>query len=108
MIRYFDASALVKRYIDESVSVDKMASMAGLGRRTFLRRFQRATGLKTTEYVQHLAVGRARELLEMTSKTQQEVAWDVGDEDAGAFRRVFIKLMGLSPGEYRRRFGALG
>ena len=34
-----------------------------------------------------------------------EISWKVGYEDPGAFRRVFQKIIGLSPGEYRRRFG---
>ncbi len=69
-----------------------------------MRRFQRATGLKTTEYLQHLAIGKARSLLELSTMSRQEVAWEVGCEDSSAFRRVFVKLMGLSPSEYRRRF----
>ncbi len=89
-----------------SVSVDEMAKEAGLGRRTFLRRFLSATGMHTTPYLQQVRVALARELLEQTSKSQQEVAWAVGYEDATAFRRVFLKHMGLSPGEYRRRFRA--
>jgi len=34
----------------------------------------------------------------------KEIAWKVGYEDYGAFRRVFQKVMGLSPGDYRLRF----
>jgi transcriptional regulator GlxA family with amidase domain len=89
------------------VSLAAMASRAGLEARTFLRRFRKATGLKPTEYCQQLRVGKARELLESTSRTIDQVAWDVGYEDAGAFRKVFHKVMGLTPGDYRGRFGQL-
>lgn len=85
--------------------VPELAARARLGERTFLRRFQKATGLTPTEYIQHLRVGRARELLEQTELALDEVAWRVGYVDAGAFRKVFLRLMGLTPGEYRRRFG---
>jgi transcriptional regulator GlxA family with amidase domain len=88
------------------VSMAEMAQRAGLGERTFLRRFHKATGLKPTEYCQHLRVGKAREMLEFTSRTVEQVAWAVGYEDAGAFRKVFHKVTGLSPGDYRRRFSA--
>ena len=88
------------------VSLAAMAHRAGLEERTFLRRFRKATGLKPTEYCQQLRVGKAREMLELTSRTIDQVAWDVGYEDAGAFRKVFQKVMGLTPGEYRSRFGA--
>ncbi|MEM7157581.1 MAG: GlxA family transcriptional regulator [Myxococcota bacterium] len=97
----------LQRVAGDNVSVEDMAAKARLGRRTFLRRFQRATGLKTGDYLQHLRVGNARELLERGDHTQEEVAWAVGYADPGAFRRVFVKLMGLSPAEYRRRFQAV-
>jgi transcriptional regulator GlxA family with amidase domain len=83
-----------------------MAATAGLEERTFLRRFRKATGLKPTEYCQHLRIAKAREMLEFTRQTVERIAWDVGYEDPGAFRKVFSKITGLSPGDYRRRFGA--
>ena len=79
--------------------------MAGLEERTFLRRFRAATGLKPTEYAQHLRVGKARELLEFTNRPVDQIAWSVGYEDPGAFRKVFHRIVGLSPGDYRNRFG---
>ncbi|WP_277372635.1 GlxA family transcriptional regulator [Pseudomonas sp. AA-38] len=88
----------------EAVLAD-MAARAGLGERTFLRRFRAATGLKPTEYCQQLRVTKARELLEFTRQSIDQVAWQVGYRDSGAFRKVFARLVGLSPGDYRRRFG---
>ncbi|WP_374370505.1 GlxA family transcriptional regulator [Dongia sp.] len=87
------------------VSIATMARKAGLEERTFLRRFTRATGMKPTEYCQHLRIGKAREMLELDNRPIDQVAWEVGYADTGAFRKVFIKVMGLTPGEYRRRFG---
>ena len=46
------------------VAVPAMASEAGMEERTFQRRFKAATGMTPVEYVQHLRVGKARELLE--------------------------------------------
>lgn len=86
------------------VSLPEMAARARLGERTFLRRFQKATGLRPTEYLQLLRVGKARELLEQSDLAVEEIAWRVGYEDTGAFRKVFQRVMGLTPGEYRRRF----
>lgn len=86
-------------------SLASMAARAGLGERTFLRRFRAATGLKPTEYCQQLRVTKARELLEFTRQSIDQVAWQVGYRDSGAFRKVFARLVGVSPGDYRRRFG---
>ncbi|MCY1526932.1 HTH-type transcriptional regulator CdhR [compost metagenome] len=87
------------------VTSSAMAAHAGLGERTFLRRFHTATGLRPIEYCQHLRVAKARELLEFTNRTVEQIAWEMGYQDPGAFRKVFHKVVGLSPRDYRRRFG---
>ncbi|AUZ48374.1 GlxA family transcriptional regulator [Pseudomonas orientalis] len=87
------------------VSIAAMAQEAGLEERTFLRRFRSATGLKPTEYCQHLRVGKARQLLELTNGTIDHIAWTVGYQDPGAFRTTFKKITGLTPSDYRSRFG---
>lgn len=89
-----------------SVSVADMAREASLEERTFLRRFKAATGVKPNEYAQCVRMEKARELLQFTKRTVDQIAWSVGYEDSTAFRRVFNRLVGLSPGDYRRRFGA--
>ncbi|MCG6576318.1 GlxA family transcriptional regulator [Pseudomonas sp. AF32] len=87
------------------VSLGTMAERAGLEERTFLRRFRAATGLKPTEYCQHLRVGKAREMLEFTNGTIDHIAWTVGYQDPSAFRTTFKKITGLTPSDYRARFG---
>ncbi|MDP3783952.1 MAG: GlxA family transcriptional regulator [Sphingopyxis sp.] len=90
------------------VAVPAMASEAGMEERTFQRRFKAATGMTPVEYVQHLRVGKARELLEFTRRTVDQIAWGVGYEDAAAFRKLFHRIIGLSPHEYRQRFATPG
>jgi len=87
-----------------SLTVAALAACAKLGERTFLRRFRQATGLKPIEYVRHLRMDKAREALEFSALGINEIAWAVGYEDQGAFRKVFRRILGLSPGEYRRHF----
>ena len=81
-----------------------MAERAGLGERTFLRRFQKATGINPTEYCQRLRIVKSRELLERSHMTIEQVAWQSGYEDPKTYRKVFRKILGLSPAEYRIRF----
>lgn len=83
-----------------------LAAKAGLEKRTFLRRFQQATGLTSTSYAQRLRIGKARELLQFSRSPVDTVAWEVGYSDPAAFRKVFLRVVGLSPSEYRRRFHA--
>lgn len=85
-------------------SVDALAKRAGLGERTFLRRFAKATGMNPSEYSQRLRITRGRELLEFTRDSVDQIALAVGYEDTSGFRRTFKRVIGLSPTEYRRRF----
>jgi transcriptional regulator GlxA family with amidase domain len=43
-------------------------------------------------------------MLEFTSQTVDQIARTIGYEDPASFRRVFQRVMGLSPSDYRRRF----
>ena len=95
----------LQQHLAEDTSVTAMATRVNLVKRTFLRRFHKATGMTPTRYLQHLRVGKARESLEISPLTVNEIAWRVGYEDPGSFRKVFQRLMGLAPGDYRRRFG---
>ncbi|MFK0096419.1 GlxA family transcriptional regulator [Pseudomonas sp. NPDC090592] len=85
-----------------------MAACAGLEARTFLRRFRTATGLRPTEYCQQVRVGRACRLLEFTRRNVEQIAWGVGYQDPSAFRKVFQRITGLTPSDYRRRFAVPG
>ncbi|AKT41446.1 GlxA family transcriptional regulator [Chondromyces crocatus] len=89
----------------EKIDVAAMAQQAKLTERTFVRRFQRATGHAPGTYLQLLRVESARHLLERSPHSFDEIAWRLGYGDPGAFRRIFVNVMGLTPGEYRRRFG---
>jgi LysR family hca operon transcriptional activator len=86
------------------ISLASMAA-AGLERRTFLRRFAKATGMTPIEYCRAVRIARARELLESGNTPQKEIAQSLGYEDVASFARVFRKVTGSAPGDYRRRFG---
>ena len=84
-------------------SLKSMVDRAQLNERTLIRRFLRATGLRPTEYCQHLRLNKARDLLELTDKTIDEISCAVGYENPGALRKIFLKHLGLSPSQYRSR-----
>lgn len=83
-----------------------LADQAGLEERTFLRRFQNATGMTATDYAQRLRVAKAQELLQFGHLPIERISWECGYSDAGSFRKIFFRIVGLTPGEYRRRFRA--
>jgi transcriptional regulator GlxA family with amidase domain len=92
---------------ERPVTVADIARHAGLEPRTFLRRFVQATGMKPSEYQQRLRMSRARERLEFSRSSVEAIAASVGYDDARGFRRVFHKIVGLTPADYRRRFSQL-
>ena len=63
--------------------------------------------MKPSEYLQRLRVSRARELLEFSRSTVDEVAVAIGYQDVRGFHRVFHKIVGLTPSDYRRRFSRI-
>ncbi|MDE1164836.1 MAG: helix-turn-helix domain-containing protein [Pseudomonas sp.] len=89
----------------KGITLDEMAACAGLEPRTFLRKFHACTGLKPTEYCQHLRVGRACDQLASTQRSIAQVSWSVGYGDEGALRKVFLRITGYSLSDYREQFG---
>ncbi len=94
----------MKKNSSESISVTMLADIAGLGQRTFARRFKKATGDTPLEYLQHLRLGKARTLLETTDEPVDAITYLTGYEDVSSFRRLFKKATGLSPTAYRKKF----
>ena len=84
--------------------VASMTERSGLPARTFARRFRRATGYTPIAYVQTLRIEEAKQMLEATDEAIETVAEEVGYQDVAAFRRLFKRLTGVSPGRYRDRF----
>ncbi len=84
--------------------LDALARDHGMSRRTFERRFKTATGDTPLLYLQRVRVEAARRLLEKGGRTFDEIAYRVGYEDSGFFRKVFVKHTGLRPGEYKIKF----
>lgn len=86
-------------------SLASMAAIAGLQRRTFLRRFANATNMTPLEYCRRVRIARARELLISGDTPQKAIAQSLGYGDVASFARVFRKATGSAPGAYRKRFG---
>jgi transcriptional regulator GlxA family with amidase domain len=91
----------------EANSVARMVAKTGLPERTFKRRFKAATGYAPVDYVQTLRVEEAKQLLEASSDTVDAVAAAVGYEDPTFFRRLFKRMAGISPAQYRQRFQSI-
>lgn len=83
--------------------VSAMVERSGLTERSFKRRFPAATGYTPVEYVQALRIEEAKQMLETEDSGIEEIAALVGYEDPTFFRRLFKRLAGVTPAQYRQR-----
>lgn len=84
--------------------VAEMTLRSGLSARAFERRFRQATGLSPIGYVQQFRIEEAKRRLERADTPIDQISWEVGYEDAAAFRRLFKRIARVTPGTYRRKF----
>ncbi len=87
----------------ESFSLSEMALSVGLSVPHFSELFRNGMGYPPVEYFNRLRIQKACRLLELTTETIQEVAGESGYSDQYYFSRVFRKIMGVSPSEYRNK-----
>ena len=98
----------VQDYIEKKcknkITVDELSDKFGIGRRTFERRFKKATSNTVAEYIQRVKIEAAKKQLELSRKTIGEVMHAVGYSDTKAFRDVFKKITGMSPVDYKNKY----
>lgn len=102
--RILKAQQLMEESLAAPVSIDGIASEVALSPRHFKRRFKSATGDSPLAYLQNLRVETAKKHLEGGSESVNEIAYKVGYEDVNSFRKVFKKIAGMSPKDYRSKF----
>lgn len=95
----------LQEHFPEDISIEAMASRAGMGQRNFIRRFKAATGHLPGAYLQKLRVAAAKDMLERGARSVQAVSSAVGYDDVAFFRALFKRHTGMTPGEYRAQFG---
>ena len=88
----------------EKITVERLADMVTVGRRSFERRFKKATNNTVVEYIQRVKIEAAKRSFESSHKNINEVMFGVGYTDTKAFRTVFKKITGLTPIEYRNKY----
>jgi transcriptional regulator GlxA family with amidase domain len=98
------AQEFIEKNFEEKISVDQLADMFAVGRRSLERRFKKATSNTVSEYIQRVKIEAAKKDLETGRKNINEVMYDVGYSDIKAFRTIFKKITGLSPIEYRNKY----
>ena len=97
------ALAKMQEKLDQPLSIETLAQECNLSVRQFLRIFSQIQGMSPVEWRTHLRVERAGILLARTDESITEIASRVGCPDPNYFSRLFRKVVGTSPREYRRK-----
>ena len=98
------AARWMARQSARSFTTLELAAAHHVSYRTLHRRFTEAAGMPPLAYLQALRVEHAKELLESTRLSLEQILEQIGYSDAAAFRRLFMRSTGLSPAQFRQRF----
>jgi AraC family transcriptional regulator len=91
----------VEANLEESISIERLAGLAGLSRCHFARAFKRSEGVSPRHFLLLRRVRRAQELLVKTDLPLAQIAIAAGFADQSHCSRRFRELVGTTPGKYR-------
>ncbi|WP_145147720.1 response regulator [Paenibacillus xylanexedens] len=91
----------VKENLEKDLSLVRLAELHHFNPSYLSRFFKQEMGINVSEFIDDCRIRRAKELLQNTNLMVREVALQVGYEAAHSFTRLFKKLTGMTPQEYR-------
>lgn len=96
-------AALLLDDITADIGLDELAAECGYSRGHFIRAFKQATGLPPYRWLLHERVKRVQIYLSETTTPLADIALQCGFSDQAHMTRIFTKIIGLSPGAWRRQ-----
>lgn len=100
------AKAFIEQHQGEDLSLGQVARAVNTSTFYFCKIFKKATGLNFTEYVSRVRIEKAKNLLLNPNLRVSEIAYEVGFQSLTHFNRVFKRITGQSPTDYRSRLPA--
>lgn len=104
--RFGDLHAWIAAHLHEDLRVERLAELAGMTPRTFARTYAAKLGCTPMKTVEAMRIEAACRLLEETSDPLKRIATLSGHANEQNLRRVFLRRMGITPGQHRERFSA--
>jgi transcriptional regulator GlxA family with amidase domain len=93
-------------HLADDLSLPVLASRAGMSERSFSRHYAGATGLTPARAVERLRVEAARRLLSESRLPVKRISRQCGFGSEETMRRSFLRLLAVTPQDYRARFGS--
>ena len=95
------ARRFIHQHLDEELSLKKVADLVNINANYLSEKFKEVTGIKFVDYIASTRYEKARYLLQDQNLRISEIAFEVGFQSLSQFNRVFKKLSGKSPTEFR-------
>lgn len=102
----FNIEALQQTMLDSilgELDLDTLATQTGLSRNHFANKYKKLTGISPIKHFINLKMEHACHLLDISNRSAKQISNDLGYNDPLYFSRVFKKVIGISPTEYRQR-----
>ena len=101
-------TAKILKYVTENMGnpdlkIDDIAEAMGMSRSVLYAKIKQSVSMTPIDFVRHIRIMRASELLQQTDDTLASISFEVGFSDPQYFSKVFKKEMGIVPSEYRER-----
>ena len=96
----------IKEYLDqnyrEKITLDQLSEQFFINKFYLTRIFKEQFGLSVTNYLLQTRITHAKQLLRFTDLSIEKIGQECGMHDANYFSRMFKKVEGISPGEFRK------
>ena len=94
---------IIEKIDDPDLRIDDIARAMNMSRSVLYSKIKNAVGMTPVDFVRHIRITKATELLVKTNGPLSNIAYNVGFSDPKYFSKVFKKEMGIIPSEYRER-----
>jgi transcriptional regulator GlxA family with amidase domain len=99
------ATRYLQQHSGKRLAIAGVCRTLAISERTLARRFKASLGISPLSYLQSQRIARARQLLESSRLPLERIVEQCGYEDVSSFRKLFARQVGMTPREYRQRFG---
>lgn len=97
-----DVLDFIEAHLDQNMSLDDLANIAGISKYYFCRLFKQTTGIPPHQYIVRRRIEKAKELLKCSNLTTVEIALECGFAHHSHLSRHFKRLVGVSPQKFRK------
>lgn len=101
------AKQYISDHYSENIVLDDICSHAGISKNYFCHLFRTETGLSIWEFLTEFRIEKARQLLAGSDMKNYEIAFHIGYENPSYFSRIFRKLTGKSPTDFRNEIAKI-